>query len=252
MSTDTTQQQTTPHERPLRREGLVFEEVDGEAVLYDPGCRAVHRFDALTLLVWNACDGLHSAADITREVIAAYDVDSNQALDHVEQLITELRARDLLANSRSTSADNPEGADEGTTVARAPEPTAETSAVRQSDDWAGPGRRSSSPSGLFSRRTVLRGGVKKLAFAAPVIATFFTRPAYASNPIHPLLSAFGAGGCKNPGYSCAVNPDCCGYETESAACQDTVCCIKHNRSGCSCDQDCCDFPADACNAGTCE
>jgi PqqD family protein of HPr-rel-A system len=233
MSADPTPQETTPHDRPLRREDLVFEEVDGEAVLYDPRCGAVHRFDALSLLVWKACDGSHSVADITHEVIAAYEVEANEAFDDIEQLIAELCTRGLLANGCSTAGHIPAQPGKGSTVM--------------------PLRPTQSTPGLLSRRTVLRGGVKKLAFAAPVIATFFARPAYASNPINPAASAFGAGGCKNPGYSCAGAFECCGGAA-GAQCQwpEQVCCIKSKKTGCYRDEDCCEFPAETCNAGKCE
>jgi len=253
MSANTAQQEATPHDKPLRREDLVFEELDGEAVLYDPRCGAVHRFDALTLLVWQACDGSHSAADITRAVTAAYDVNADEAFGHVEQLIAELCTRDLLANGCATAASVPAEPEEGVTVRAVAEHTGAAEAVRQPAGLAAPARRSSSPPSLLSRRAVLKGGATKLAYAAPVIATFFARPAYASNPINPAASAFGAGGCKNPGYSCTGAFECCGGAA-GAQCvyPEQVCCIKSKKTGCYRDEDCCDFPAETCNAGTCE
>ena len=91
-----------------------------------------------------------------------------------------------------------------------------------------------------------------MVFAAPVISTFCAAGAYAaaSNPIH-AGSPFGAGGCKNVGFSCTTNSDCCGQGTDLTACQATTCCVKSNKNGCLIDQDCCDFPTDTCNAGIC-
>ena len=201
MSNERHTAQTTPHDKPLRRKDLVFEELDGEAVLFDPRWGGVHRFDGLTLFVWNACDGSHSAADITREVIATYNVDADEAFGHVEQLIAGFCTRDLLANSCATAARTPAAHVEKATIRAAAEHAGADIAVRTLERLAvRVGRRFSSPD-LLSRRAVLRDGAKKVAFSAPVIVTFLARPAYASNPIHPLVSAFGAGGCKNPGYS---------------------------------------------------
>ena len=122
--------QTTPHDKPRRREDLVFEELDGEAVLYDPQWGGVHRFDALTLFVWNICDGSHSTADITQAVIAAYDVDADEAFGHVEQLIAGFCTRDLLVNSCATaartSAEHEEGARTGAVADRAEKAKATT------------------------------------------------------------------------------------------------------------------------------
>ena len=237
-----------PQHKPVRREDLVFEELDGEAVLYDPRCGAVHRFDALTMFVWQACDGTHSTADISRAVTEAYDVDPQAALGHVERLIGDFCMRDLLAQGCTATAKVPAEATEGTT-ARAPIKRAgAATATGQPDGMGAPLPRGVSRGGLPSRRAVLRGGATKLAFAAPVISTFFARPAYGSNPIHPALSAFGDEGCKNVGYSCTAPGDCCGFKPGKLDCQGNTCCVLHGETKCYRDEDCCDYPADFCTA----
>lgn len=251
MIVDDGQHVSTPHDKPLRRADLVLEELDGEAVLYDARCGAVHRFDALTLFVWEVCDGSHSAADIGRAVAAAYDVDADDALRHVDQLIADFCTRDLLANGCGTLSKVPRGQTEGPTVRAIAERSGAATAGRQPEGTCGPVSRSVPHSDLPSRRAVLRGGAKKLAFAAPVVSTFFARPAYASNPIHPAVSAFGAGGCKNPGYSCTTPDECCGGAANTR-CDGGTCCIKHVKGTCYRDEDCCDYPVDSCIAGTCQ
>ena len=91
-----------------------------------------------------------------------------------------------------------------------------------------------------------------VVFAAPVTSTFCAAGAYAaaSNPIHPG-SPLGPGGCKNVGYSCADKQDCCGGGLSLTDCSDNVCCVKANKTGCVYDTDCCNYPADTCNAGVC-
>jgi hypothetical protein len=238
MSTSTTQQESTPHDRPLRREDLVLEELDGEAVLYDPRCGAVHRFDALTLFVWDACDGSHSAADISRAVTATYDVNAHEASGHVVQVIAGFCTRDLLANGCGNTAKLPAEREVGAGIQAVYDVAGAAETGLQTGSLSAPVRRNPSPCRLLSRRSVLRGGAKKLAFAAPVISTFFARPAYASNPIHPAWSAFGAGGCKNVGYSCTGQGDCC-YSGPDGTCEDSKCCFKNDRGPCTSDNDCC-------------
>ncbi|UCG33467.1 MAG: PqqD family protein [Phycisphaerales bacterium] len=242
-----------PHDKPLRRADLFLEELDGEAVLYDPRCGAVHRFNALTLFVWDACDGSHSAADIAKAVTATYTVDADEALGHVNHVVAELCTRDLLANGCAAAAKVPavRDVDTGARAVADLAPTAEPGG--QTGSMSGSMRRNPSVRRLLSRRAVLRGGATKLAFAAPAISTFFARPACASNPINPAASVFGAGGCKNPGYSCTGAFECCGGAA-GAQCQwpEQVCCIKSGKTTCYRDEDCCNFPADICNAGKCE
>ena len=252
MNGDHDKRDCMPHGKPLRREDLVLEELDGEAVLYDPRCGAVHRFDAPTLFVWEACDGTHGTADISRAVGDAYDVSVDEALGHVEQLIADLCARGLLAQGCTATAKVPAEATEGTT-ARAPIKRAgAATATGQPDGMGAPLPRGVSRGGLPSRRAVLRGGATKLAFAAPVISTFFARPAYASNPVHPAWSAFGAGGCKNVGYSCTTHANCCGGGLDNTKCLGRTCCFQSGKTGCYRDTDCCDYPAESCVAGMCQ
>ena len=252
MNVNDAQYVSTPHEKPLRREDLVLEELDGDAVLYDPRCGAVHRFDALTLFVWDACDGSHSAPDISRAVTAAYDVDTDEALGHVEELIAGFCTRDLLANGCAAIAKAPTEQREGATMQAVAERSGAATAARPSEDTSACVSRSASHRSILSRRAVLRGGATKLAFAAPVISTFFARPAYASNPIHPAWSAFVAGGCKNVGYSCTTHADCCGGGLNNTKCLGHTCCLQSVKSGCYRDTDCCEFPAESCIAGMCQ
>ena len=59
-------QENAPDAMPLRRDDIVLEELDGEAILYDPRYGAVHRFNAVTLFVWDLCDGSHTMTDIVQ------------------------------------------------------------------------------------------------------------------------------------------------------------------------------------------
>ncbi len=74
---------------PVRRDDLVLEELDGEAVLYDPRYGALHRFNAVTLFVWDLCDGSHTMADIARRLTQLCEVEPDEALDNVQRATAE-------------------------------------------------------------------------------------------------------------------------------------------------------------------
>ena len=150
------------HGRPLQRCDLICDELDDEAVLFDPRLGSVHRFNAMTLFIWQRCDGAHAAHALAEAVAERYAIDTQQALLQVERVLSEFDELGLLDHSP-----------------RAPDPS----------PWRGP-----------TRRAVLGVGMAKLVFVAPVISTFWAASAYAnaSNPIHPG-SPLGGGGCKNVG-----------------------------------------------------
>lgn len=210
MSNDDSQYRATDTVS-MRRTDLVVEVLDGEAVLYDPVLGAVHRFDASTFQVWQACDGQRNIVDITCLLAQQRAIPYCDAREYVERVLEELRTRGLLSSGRS-------------------------------DDLAsGQERR-----GTLSRRELLSGGATKLALAAPVISTFFATGAYASGPS--ASGAFGDAGCKTVGYSCSVQGDCCENNNDTD-CEGGSCCFNPGEMGCTVDADCCQ--AKLCVSGTC-
>jgi hypothetical protein len=240
-------QEGPPRAPPRRRDDLHIDRLDGEAVLYDPRYASVHCLNAVTLLIWDNCDGLCSANEIALVLSDCYAINRRAALAHVERVVAELAELDLLDNESLTGGGVDPPSDEA-----APLQNAEADSEGAITTGGCPPHRPPVDRGRVTRREAVRGGVIRLAFAAPVISTFFATPAYAaaSNPIHPG-SPLGPGGCKNVGFSCAANPDCCGSGLELAKCENGACCVPKNKTGCSLDEDCCDFPADTCNGGIC-
>ena len=104
----------------------------------------------------------------------------------------------------------------------------------------------------MTRREALTAGASRLLFVAPVISTFCATRAHAagSNPLH-ASSPLGPGGCKNVGFSCVINNDCCEEGIGKTACQTGTCCVQHNEAGCLDDIDCCNG-GDSCVAGQCQ
>ncbi|UCF32398.1 MAG: PqqD family protein [Phycisphaerales bacterium] len=248
MKTSDADQHTRRAWLPHRRDDLQIEGLDGEAVVYDPLDGAVHRFNATTFFVWNACDGSRSANDIAAGVVEHYSVGAGEALDVVHRVIARLNEKGLLQAESSGSADE----------ANSMKPVPACAIVDQQDrsmnaqraDTALPAAHPTEPSGQgLSRRALLGSSVTKAALAAPVISTFFAAGAYASGPS--ASGAFGPGGCKTVGYSCAVPADCCEEGAENTDCEDGVCCIRKGKVGCTIDDDCCSTATGGCVDGTC-
>ncbi len=226
-STAIVAEESGPDVTPVRREDLVLEELDGEAILYDPRYGAVHRFNAVTLFVWDLCDGSRTITDIAQRLTKLCEFNPVEALDGVLRVIAELSTLDLVQGAPV----EPMNKTKVPWWTKAPEPAA--SAVRTYQDGPEPVR--------LSRRELLRGGVTKLAFAAPVIATFFASGAYASGGNG--LFSFD---CKLNGFSCTADGDCC-QDPAAQDCEFNECC-KPNGQPCDTDAECC---SNTCGAVNC-
>ena len=217
---------------PVRRGDVILEELDGEAVLYDSRYGAVHRFNAVTLCVWDLCDGAHTPADIVRRITQLCRVDPDEARDSVQRVLAELATLDLV---------------EGASV----EPMNKTRVpwwTKAPCKPAAPFRppTSSAPEVLrLSRRELLGSGVSKLVFIPPVISTFFAVGAYASGG-----SGLYSWDCKFVGFSCIVKDDCCGSGGVGMGtdCQAGACC-KEFMEPCTADAECC---SGGCMNSTCD
>ena len=244
--------QDPPGQRHARRPDLVCEQLDDEAVIYDARTGAVHHLDAGAHWIWEGCDGRRSR----EELVAAYSERFNMPLANAvaafDQGLQQLIARDLLLDMVKT-----DGPSFGGHAGDRPGPFADalSDGPTCTSLEAGSARQAIAPLERTapSRRELLSRGATRAALAAPVVSTFFATGALASGPSY--SAAFGEGGCKTVGYSCAVNADCCQPGT-SATCQDQggptkTCCVQHSRPGCVIDNDCCNA-GDVCNAGTCE
>ena len=75
--------------QPVRRAGLTVEELDGEAIVFDPETGDTHHLNETALFVWRQCDGLRDAEQIAQAVFEAYDITLPEAVEHVEQILDE-------------------------------------------------------------------------------------------------------------------------------------------------------------------
>ena len=87
---------------PQRREDVIENELDEQALLYDPLNGSMHRFNETALAVWRLCDGRAATRDIAEKLTDVYDLGFDAALDHVEQLVTLFAQLQLLDLSDSS------------------------------------------------------------------------------------------------------------------------------------------------------
>ena len=72
---------------PRRRTDLDVQELDDEAVLFDPKRGDTHRLNAIAYEVWLRCDGQSTTRQLAARLAGGYEIDFESALDDVEQLI---------------------------------------------------------------------------------------------------------------------------------------------------------------------
>lgn len=178
------------HPTLLRRDDLHVEELDGEAVLYDPTTGAVHRFNEQSKFIWDACNGKNTITDISHLLVWKYAIDYDDAVVHVKQMIQDFQIRNLLSKHYIDDDDD-----------------SQTNQKQFGNPANQPRTRN------YSRRELIRGGATKLVFTAPLVSTFFATGAYASG--------VGSADCRPIGFSCTVDADCCDGELCSG---DPKCC----------------------------
>jgi PqqD family protein of HPr-rel-A system len=84
---------------PCRRDGVVPQVLDGEAVLFDPQSGCTHRMNQTALVVWRACDGQSTTRQLAARLTQAYDVAMETALEDVEQLIAAFAQAGLVTEA---------------------------------------------------------------------------------------------------------------------------------------------------------
>lgn len=82
--------------RPLRRSDVTVQELDGEALVYDPATADTHRLNETAYFIWRACDGRSTAERVAERLSETYDVERVTATQHACRIIEELIERGLV------------------------------------------------------------------------------------------------------------------------------------------------------------
>lgn len=81
---------------PRSRHDIMEERLDHEAILVDPRSGHVHRLNETAMGVWHSCDGQRTTRQIAKQMTDIYDVEFEDALDHVDQLVARFAELNLL------------------------------------------------------------------------------------------------------------------------------------------------------------
>jgi radical SAM protein with 4Fe4S-binding SPASM domain len=83
-------------ERPKKRGDIVNGDVGDEVVIYDTKNDNVHHMNLLASVIWDLCDGNHTAKEITEEIVDVLKADPSQVEGDVSKMIEEFQGKGLL------------------------------------------------------------------------------------------------------------------------------------------------------------
>ena len=89
---------------PLRRADVHAEELEDEAILYQPATGRTFRLNETSLMVWKGCDGRNTTRDLADLLAREYEVEFSKALDHVEQLLLVFAEGQLVGTVSASAA----------------------------------------------------------------------------------------------------------------------------------------------------
>jgi hypothetical protein len=85
---------------PLRRHDVEEQELQAEAILFDPATGNSYLLNDTALDVWRHCDGSSTSYDVAHKQSDAFEVDFETVLDHVEQVIALFAESGLFEGTR--------------------------------------------------------------------------------------------------------------------------------------------------------
>jgi hypothetical protein len=75
---------------------VLFQELEGEAVLLNLETGRYYSLNAVGARIWKLLAAGHSPPSITQQLVAAYEVSPEQAAGDVDRLLADLRAHQLV------------------------------------------------------------------------------------------------------------------------------------------------------------
>ncbi len=81
---------------PVARPDILIEQLDDEAVLFDPRNGSTYRLNHTSLLVWRFCRPGSCIQNIVRSISEHYDIDHERLLEDVEQVLAYLASHGLV------------------------------------------------------------------------------------------------------------------------------------------------------------
>ncbi len=88
----------TPAQLPERNPDTLIASFDDAYVVFDPRCSEVHLIEALSAVVFDACDG-SSTADLIADIAEILEIDTVRAERAVQTSLDEFARNGLLAGT---------------------------------------------------------------------------------------------------------------------------------------------------------
>ena len=82
--------------RPRVRPDLIFREIEGDFVLYDPVTDRTALLNASAAAILDLCDGSRTLDDITMEIVRRFDAGKESVGQEVEKVLRKVASRGLL------------------------------------------------------------------------------------------------------------------------------------------------------------
>jgi len=89
-----------PERLPQRNADTIVAAFDDAYVVFDPRCNEVHLIEALSAVVYDACDG-SSAAELISDIHEILGIDQTQAEGVVQNHLDEFALKGLLAGTKA-------------------------------------------------------------------------------------------------------------------------------------------------------
>lgn len=84
--------------QPRRRPDVVWEELDGEVVIYDPARTTSHLLNPSAAVIWALLDGNATLAEVAADLAETFGVEPTAMLDDVSSTVAALEGQGLLAD----------------------------------------------------------------------------------------------------------------------------------------------------------
>jgi len=83
--------------KPAQNPDIATKEIGEETLLYGANAEAVHILNPTAKLIWDLCDGKHTIADITQEILDTFSgIEADHANNDVQQTLTVFLEKNLI------------------------------------------------------------------------------------------------------------------------------------------------------------
>ena len=94
------------NDKPVRREDVIYKQLnEAEAILYDLETGCLHVLNSTAMLIWEACDGVHTPEDMVAVIKERYArTDNRDIVKDVRVTLDTFAAQGLLQRGDQSAA----------------------------------------------------------------------------------------------------------------------------------------------------